>query len=253
MLYFAISSGIPLMMLRLYIVLGPIKLVKDCGCRWKDCTLTTFSTSSISFPLLLSWNKVTWYYLPMMCGYLHLRMNLSIMPKSTNAKTSPSKTEWVLMILTLLNLALDFENMYEKILIGPVIPTFNEVFSWLFCHSSKATQSLQFENPPCLLWFLSLAFKVILEVDTVAIEEEDNVVIAYTATRLATPVSMPNSMTDLCTPLMWPNLPKTQTLHSISRDSSLLLSWGVIIVPNKYLKYLYLTQAIKSAFVASFN
>ena len=48
--------------------------------------------------------------------------------KSTNVKTSQSKMDGVFMIITLLNLGLDFENIREQILIRPIAPTFDEVF-----------------------------------------------------------------------------------------------------------------------------
>ena len=53
----------------------------------------------------------------------------SILPKSTNAETSQSKMDRVFMIILLLNLELDFENIREQMLIGAVIPNFDEALA----------------------------------------------------------------------------------------------------------------------------
>ena len=47
---------------------------------------------------------------------------ISILPKSTNTETSLSKMNRVFMIILLLNLRPDFENIWEQILTGKVIP-----------------------------------------------------------------------------------------------------------------------------------
>ena len=49
------------------------------------------------------------------------------------------------MIILLLNLWLDFENIWEQILIGAVIPNFDEVLTRLLRHTSTAAQSLRSE------------------------------------------------------------------------------------------------------------
>ena len=72
----------------------------------------------------------------------------SILPKSIDAETSQSKTDQVFMILTLRNLGLEFENIWEQILIGSVVPTFVEVFARLLRHSSIMTMSLRSESSP---------------------------------------------------------------------------------------------------------
>ena len=64
---------------------------------------------------------------------------VSILPKSTNAETSQSKMDRVFMIILLLNLGPNFENIREQILTGAVIPNFNDVLTWLLCHTSTAT------------------------------------------------------------------------------------------------------------------
>ena len=79
---------------------------------------------------------------------LPLRMNLSILPKSTNTETSLSKMDRVFMIILLLNLGSDFENIREQILTGVVIPNFDEAFAWLLRHTSTATQSMRSEITP---------------------------------------------------------------------------------------------------------
>ena len=50
---------------------------------------------------------------------------LSILPKSSNTKTSLSKMDRVFMIILLLNLGPDFENLREQILTGAIIPNFD--------------------------------------------------------------------------------------------------------------------------------
>ena len=65
----------------------------------------------------------------------------SIFLKSTNAKTSQSKMDRVVMIILLLNLRLDFENIWKQILTRVVITNFNEVLARLLHHTSTATQS----------------------------------------------------------------------------------------------------------------
>ena len=70
----------------------------------------------------------------------------SIIKKSIDAETLQLKTYRVFMILTLLNLGLDFESIREQILIGPIVPTFDEDFVGLLGHSSTATQSLRYES-----------------------------------------------------------------------------------------------------------
>ena len=65
----------------------------------------------------------------------------SILPKSTNAKTSLSKTNQVFMILTLIKLGIEFDNIQKQILSGSTIPSFDDVFAQLLRHSSITTQS----------------------------------------------------------------------------------------------------------------
>ena len=64
---------------------------------------------------------------------------VSILPKSTNAKTSQSKMDQVFKIIFLLNLELNFENIREQILIGEIIPNFDEALALLLLHASTAT------------------------------------------------------------------------------------------------------------------
>ena len=73
---------------------------------------------------------------------------VSILPKSTNTKTSLSKMDQVFMIILLLNLEPDFENIREQILTGATIPNFDEVLARLLRHTSIATQSMQSEITP---------------------------------------------------------------------------------------------------------
>ena len=52
------------------------------------------------------------------------------------------------MIILLLNLGPDFENIREHILIGAVIPNFDEALARLLRHNSTATQSMRSEITP---------------------------------------------------------------------------------------------------------
>ena len=73
---------------------------------------------------------------------------ISILPKSTNTETSLSKMDRVFMIILLLNLGPDFENIWEQILTGAVIPDFDEALARLLRHTSTATQSMRSEITP---------------------------------------------------------------------------------------------------------
>ena len=68
---------------------------------------------------------------------------VSILPKSSNTETSLSKMDRTFMIILLLNLGPDFENIWEHILTGAVIPNFDEALAWLLRHTSTATQSMR--------------------------------------------------------------------------------------------------------------
>ena len=70
---------------------------------------------------------------------------ISILPKSTNTETSLSKMDRVFMIILSLNLGPDFENIWEQILIGAVIPDFDEALARLLRHTSTATQCMRSE------------------------------------------------------------------------------------------------------------
>ena len=49
----------------------------------------------------------------------------SILPKSTDAETSQSKTDQVFMILTLIKLEPEFDSIQEQILTSSAIPSFD--------------------------------------------------------------------------------------------------------------------------------
>ena len=70
---------------------------------------------------------------------------ISILSKSTNIETSLSKMDRVFMIILLLNLGPNFENIQEQILIGAVIPNFEEALARLLRHISTATPSMRSE------------------------------------------------------------------------------------------------------------
>ena len=73
---------------------------------------------------------------------------ISSLPKSPNTETSLSKMDRVFMIILLLNLGPEFENIWEQIVIGAVIPNFDEALSQLLHHTSTATQSMRSEITP---------------------------------------------------------------------------------------------------------
>ena len=73
---------------------------------------------------------------------------ISSLPKSPNTKTSLSKMDRVFMIILLLNLGPEFENIWIQIVIGAVIPNFDEALSQLLHHTSTATQSMRSEITP---------------------------------------------------------------------------------------------------------
>ena len=68
---------------------------------------------------------------------------ISIFLKSTNTETSLSKMDRVFMIILQLNLKPDFENIWEQILTGAVIPNFDEALAQLLHHTSTVTQSMR--------------------------------------------------------------------------------------------------------------
>ena len=70
---------------------------------------------------------------------------VSILPKPTNAETSQTKMDRVCMIILLLNVGPDFENIREQILIGAVIPKFDETLARLLRHTSTASKSMRSE------------------------------------------------------------------------------------------------------------
>ena len=72
----------------------------------------------------------------------------TILLKSTNIEISQSKMDRVFMIILLLNLGPDFENNQDRILIGAVIPNFDEALAQLLCHTSTTTQSMRSEITP---------------------------------------------------------------------------------------------------------
>ena len=65
-----------------------------------------------------------------------------ILPKSTNTQTSLSKMNQVFMFILLLNLGPDFENIWEQILTGVVIPNFDKALARLLRHTSTTTKSM---------------------------------------------------------------------------------------------------------------
>ena len=66
---------------------------------------------------------------------------LSIPPKAIDVKTYLSNMDQIFMILTLIKLGTEFDNIREQILTCFAIPTFDDIFSQLLCHSSTTTRS----------------------------------------------------------------------------------------------------------------
>ena len=141
MLYYAIFFG-NLLMSRLYIILGPIKLVilwnqvkklytNDIQCLYRVIS----SIANLKQPGMDISSYGGWMF--------PIKDELaSILAKSLNAKTSQSKMDRAFMIILLLNLVPDFENIQEQILTGAVIPNFDEALARLLRHTSIATQSI---------------------------------------------------------------------------------------------------------------
>ena len=74
--------------------------------------------------------------------------HVSILLKPSNTETSQSKMDRVFMIILQLNLGPYFEKVREQILIGAVIPNFDEALARLLRHTSITTQSMQSEITP---------------------------------------------------------------------------------------------------------
>ena len=138
MLYFAIFFD-NLLMPRLYIILGPIKLAtlwnqvkklytNDIQCLyWVICSITNLKQLDMD---------ISSYGGRMSALKDEL---ISILLKSTNTETFLSKMDRVFMIILLLNLGPNFENIGEQILTGAVIPNFDVAFARLLRHTSTAT------------------------------------------------------------------------------------------------------------------
>ena len=73
---------------------------------------------------------------------------LSVLPKAIDAKTYLSNMDQIFMILTLIKLGTEFDNIWEHILTGFSIPTFDGIFAQLLCHSFTATWSWHFKASP---------------------------------------------------------------------------------------------------------
>ena len=66
---------------------------------------------------------------------------LSVLPKVVDSETYLSNMDQIFMILTLIKLGTEFDNIWEQILTDSTIPTFDDNFARLLCHSSTATRS----------------------------------------------------------------------------------------------------------------
>ena len=66
---------------------------------------------------------------------------LSALYKVIDAKTYLSNMDQIFMILTPIKLGTEFDNIREQILTSSTIPTFDDIFARLLCHSSIVTRS----------------------------------------------------------------------------------------------------------------
>ena len=177
---------------------------------------------------------------------------ISILPKSTNSETSLSKMDRVFMIILLLNLGPDFENVREQILIGAVIPNFDEALARLLRHTSTGTHSMRSE-----------------------IISDTSVMVSHSLSRgdsrggrgsnrgrgqrpQCTYCHRLGHTRDRCYQL---HSRPSRTAHlaqsfdhsacSSSVSGSSFTPQGVILTPSEYEEYLRLTQAVKSSSIAS--
>ena len=147
MLYFAIFFG-NLLMPRLYIILGPIKLAS----LWNQVKKPYTNDIQRLYRVISSIANLK--QLGMDISSYGGRMFaledelISILSKSTKTKTSLSKMDRVFMIILLLNPGPDFENIREQILTGAVIPNFDEALARLLRRTSTATQSMRSKITP---------------------------------------------------------------------------------------------------------
>ena len=66
---------------------------------------------------------------------------LYVLPKVTDAETYLSNMDQIFMIVIRIKHGTKFDNIREQVLTGSTIPTFDDIFVRLLCHSSTATQS----------------------------------------------------------------------------------------------------------------
>ena len=66
---------------------------------------------------------------------------LSVLPKVTDVETYLSNMDQNFMIVTLIKHGTEFDNIREQVLTRSTIPTFDDIFAWLICHSSTGTRS----------------------------------------------------------------------------------------------------------------
>ena len=180
----------------------------------------------------------------------------SILPKSTNVDTSQSKMDRVFMIILLLNFGPDFENIREQILIGAVIPNFDESLGRLLRHTSTATQSMRTEITPNTFVMVSQSHS--------HYHSRNDSRGGHGSNRgpgkcpHCTYFNRLGHTRDRCYQLHG-RLPRTAHLalssgHSTSSSSvsgSSSTPHDVILKPGEYEEYLRLTQAAKSSSIAS--
>ena len=146
MLYFAIFFG-NLLMSRLY-----IGAYKTCYTLWNQ--VKKLYINDIQCPYQVISSIANLKQLGIDISSYGRRMSafkdelISILLKSINIETSLSKMVQVFMIILLLNLGPNFENIWEQILTGAVIPNFDEALDRLLRHTSTATQSMRSEITP---------------------------------------------------------------------------------------------------------
>ena len=68
-----------------------------------------------------------------------------VLPKVTDSKTYLSNIDQIFMILTLIKLGTELDSIWNQILTGSTISTFDDIFARLLHHSSTATRSRHYE------------------------------------------------------------------------------------------------------------
>ena len=173
---------------------------------------------------------------------------LSVLPKVTDAETYLSNMDQIFMILTLIKLGTEFDNIREQILTGSTIPTFNDIFARLLCHSSTATRSRPSE--------ISNETSVMLA-PSHPCDDSQSIRGGYKGRGQpphCTYCNRPGHIQDKCYQLHG-RPPRTahvaQSSNPPTKDQPSSPSQGVTPTPGEYEEFLHLTHAAKSTSIAS--